>query len=968
MSDTEAQLRSNEDNHYDYEEEEEERISSNNKRKINDEEGEGDDDDEDYDDDELRSHKRARNKFIDDIAEVSDDEEDEDEDDEEAATLREQFIAADDNEVDSESLKADSRLHRDFDRAREKSNDENLEDLARSYKQRYGKNTQKYRGDRVLVSQKLLMPSVNDPNIWAIRVTPGKEIDLIRQIMKKKLSLLGTKHPLEIYSAFQRKNFTGYIYIEASKVDAVDYALKGLVNVFLGRGKVLVPIAEYPDLLRPTKTNDVQLAPGVYVRIKRGHYKSDLAIVENISDNGLEVLCKLVPRLDYDRFTEFDENGRRKRNPNIARPPQRLFSELDAKKFDRSHPIIKEGLNSFRYKGETYIDGFLQKDFKIQYLETENVKPSLEELSKFNISGNLDLTPIAQTLKQSNMSSASFQPGDRVEVVKGEQRGVKGSVVSAERKEVINLKINSDDKFLNGRVIEVPTKDVIKVFEVGDHVRVIHGKHLDDTGLVMEANNQSVTFVSDQSRKVINVFANYLIKSTDGGATNSMVGKYDLHDLVQLNAQRFGIIIKVERELFTILCSDNRVINVSPTSIFDKITLQREQAVSTDSNNLEIKIGDTVKEKGGERRQGTILHIYKSVLFLKSRTIVENSGIFAIDSSNVTTISNKGTLKAKASRGPDLSKMNPSRQLQPSASSATTKISMGRDRSINQRVMINVGPYKTLQGIIKDANGDLARVELHSKNKTLSISKSKLSIYKNDGTWTPYNQWVNEGLFNYNGRNNKNSFTNKFDKGNSYTSNRNDNSNYNNFSNGGSSQWGNNSRSSGKESSWHSNGNATAYGNNGNATAYGSRNGGNSSWSGNASSWGGNATSYGGAGNGTSYNGAGNGTSYGGAGNNTSYGGASAWAGNRTAYGSGSASAYKGNETSYGGSSAWNPNSGHETSGNNVSRDEYDSYGSWRNNAVTPAAIPETPAGGEPAATPGTGYGNHYDDNNSYDN
>lgn len=171
-----------------------------------DEDEEDYDDDDDYDDD-IRSHKKSRrNKFIDDIAEVSEDEEEE-EDEEEAANFREEFIADhEDDDVDVAG-KVDTRVHQKYDRAREKENDENMEAIARDYKKRYGKLSQKYRGDRVMVSQKLLMPSVNDPNIWAIRCSPGKEIDLIRQIMKKKASLEMTKKPIGNFFGFPERQF-----------------------------------------------------------------------------------------------------------------------------------------------------------------------------------------------------------------------------------------------------------------------------------------------------------------------------------------------------------------------------------------------------------------------------------------------------------------------------------------------------------------------------------------------------------------------------------------------------------------------------------------------------------------------------------------------------------------------------------------------------------------------------------------
>ena len=59
------------------------------------------------------------------------------------------------------------------------------------------------------------------------------------------------------------------IYISKQKTDAIDKALVGMVNVFV-RDKLLVPVKEYPDLLKQVKSSDVEIRPGIYVRIKRG--------------------------------------------------------------------------------------------------------------------------------------------------------------------------------------------------------------------------------------------------------------------------------------------------------------------------------------------------------------------------------------------------------------------------------------------------------------------------------------------------------------------------------------------------------------------------------------------------------------------------------------------------------------------------------------------------------------------------
>ena len=53
-----------------------------------------------------------------------------------------------------------------------------------------------------------------------------------------------------------------------------------------------------------------------------------------------------------------------------------------------------------------------------------------------------------------------------------------------------------------------------------------------------------------------------------------------------------------------------------------------------------------------------------------------------------------------------------------------------RDRLIGTQVMVTKGPSKGVAGVIKDTNGNLARVELLTGNKVISIDKSKLKWRK----------------------------------------------------------------------------------------------------------------------------------------------------------------------------------------------------------------------------------------------
>ncbi|KAG0672984.1 transcription elongation factor spt5 [Pichia californica] len=723
-----------------------------------DDEDEEDEEDEDEDETSRRRKKRkGGNQFLDVEAEVDD--EDEEEEDEEDEALRNEFLE-DDPLLDNAANEA-SRSHRKLDRTREKMDEQDAQALADQFKARYGRSSsQRYMGSTQNISQRLLLPSVEDPLIWGIRVRNGKEKDLVKQIYARMLNMKGTQ---EVFSVFQRDSFSGYIYIEARRMDAVNHILESLPGIYNNVGKVLVPIEEYPDLLRPGSSQESRLKPGSYVRVRIGRYKGDLGIVDNLAENDLEVRVKLVPRLDYGRSNNstIDPNTGKKRMTNFNskfRPPQRLFSDIEAQQYDPEHlTTAKRDRNYYLYKNEEYINGFLYKDIKVNQLETQNVKPTLHELTLFDSmkdSDGIDLQSVASALKNVDEKAISFQPNDRVEIISGEQSKMKGKILSIAEATVarVLLEGNENDTDINNTIVEVPTSSLRKIFLPGDHVTVIHGVHKDESGLIVDVKNNQVTLVSNQTKKDITVFPNYLVISVDSSTTSSKIGRFELHQMVNLNSHKIGMIIKVEKEVFTILCTDGRVLKLEPKNIVSTLDVNRMTEKTTDRNGLEIKVGDVVRETSGEKRQGNIMHIYKSFLFLHSKTVYENTGVFVTDSNSVQTIANKGSIASSTSsfKVPDLNKMNPNRLPAPPVSALANQARFGgRDMTINQHVSVRKGPYKGKKGIIKDANGDVARVEMHNPAKIIPINKSELLFELRPGNYVPHEQF----LENYRGKN-----------------------------------------------------------------------------------------------------------------------------------------------------------------------------------------------------------------------
>ena len=437
----------------------------------------------------------------------------------------------------------DDRRHRELDSKRERAMQIDAEKQAALLKERYGRSRPTVT-DAALVPKRLLLPSVDDASIWGVRAKPGKERDAVFSILKRVEERALSKNPMPIVSAFERGGtMTGYVYIEARTQADILSALDGIMNIYPRTKMVLVPIKEMPDLLRVKKTE--QLQRGAYVRVKRGKYAGDLAWVDEVESNGLDVTLKIVPRLDYGMNEDANgptvETGKRERGGALKNtgppPPPRHFSEQEAKKkhskyltsmstFDRKH---------WTYLGDNYVNGFLIKDFKIQHLQTENVHPKLEEVTRFAVGAedgaeNLDLSVLADSLK-TTAANGTYLPGDTVEVYEGEQQGVFGKAIAVTG-DIVTINVLEGE--LRGQDIEVPVKGLRKRFREGDHVKVIGGSRFrDEVGMVVRLKDDRVTILSDMSMQEITVFSKDLREASDSGLAGGL-GRYDIHDLVQL--------------------------------------------------------------------------------------------------------------------------------------------------------------------------------------------------------------------------------------------------------------------------------------------------------------------------------------------------------------------------------------------------------------------------------------------------
>lgn len=511
------------------------------------------------------------------------------------------------------------------------------------------------------------------------------------------------------------------LYLEARQAAAVTAAVNGIVGVYIGRGVQLVPIEEMAPLLR-IKKKEINLTPGMWVRLRRGRYTGDLAqVIDTDQLTSGVVGVKFVPRIDLtprEKKQERITNGKGGLGSSF-RPQQRLFNYDDVRKI-YGHQA-RSGMNGgYIFDGDEYIDGFCFKDIKINLLTTEDVNPTLDEVSKFSGEGNtnkFDLSAIAEANR--NMSSSFVTPGDQVEVFEGELAGLLGSVETIAA-DTISIKAIGGE--IHGQMVEVPARSVRKKFNVGEHVKITGGKNADVSGMIVDVKGDVVTLMSDQGEQEIKAFSKDIRKAADIAGGSEPTGLFDLRDLVMLDSTTAAVIVKIEGRSLRVLDQNG----IARTVSSNEVSLRRDNAryaVATDSAGQDMKVGDAMKEVDGEYRRGEVINISRSLfVFLHNREYPENAGIFVARASSLVSVTPKSAMS-------DLTKMNPALNAQlpqGGASLMPPPAIAGNRRLINTPVVVTKQTYKGLVGVIKDVVGDKCRVELATNNKTILVATSIL--------------------------------------------------------------------------------------------------------------------------------------------------------------------------------------------------------------------------------------------------
>jgi len=708
---------------------------------------------DDSDDDQYQA-KRSRGKkkeaahggFIIDEADVDDDYDEEEED----VVAEDGFVEPPTDLIDNKEI----NTQEDAAQARHLHNmwgNETAEDIAEYYKRKYADQDPggEYDGEEYEappeIEQQSLQPSVKDPSLWMVRCSMGEEKNAAFILMRKMIAMEGSDQALQIKSAIAVEGLKQYIYIEAYKQSHIKHAIEGVSALRLGYYKqTMVPLKEMTDVLRVFK-DIVQVKTKSWVRIKRGLYKEDVAQVDYVNTARNQITLKVIPRIDYTTprgimrpMSDLPDKRKRKR-----RPIQKMF---DKETLQGIGGDISQDGDFYVFENNRYRSGFLYKTWAMSAIITEGVKPTLSELEKFEISVDDADLELGRSVAKDEITH-SFVPGDMVRVADGELINLLGKILSVDGNTITIQPKHEDLK----DPLEFTAAELQKYFKVGDHAKVIAGKYEGDTGLIVRVEENVIVLFSDLTFHEMKVKPDDLQLCTDKSTGVDAMGQHSWGDMVSLDPQTVGVIVRLDREMFAVLNQHGKVVQVKHQAVTKK---KSHGAIALDSEQNQIERNDIVKVIEGEfeGKQGEVKHLYRGHVFIHCKLILDNGGMFVVKSKSLLqcggTKVKTGMNMGGSGFAPMSPRMSPAHDgpggsqtpgRSPSASPRGRGRGGrggrgrgdrgGRDESmIGKTVRIAQGPFKGYIGIVKDATDSLARVELHTDCRTISVDRNRLAF------------------------------------------------------------------------------------------------------------------------------------------------------------------------------------------------------------------------------------------------
>lgn len=204
------------------------------------------------------------------------------------------------------------------------------------------------------------------------------------------------------------------------------------------------------------------------------------------------------------------------------------------------------------------------------------------------------------------------------------------------------------------------------------------------------------------------------------------LGKFEMHDLVSLDQRTVGCIVRIERAGLIVLDQMGQKRTVRPQQVELK-KLNRGFALDSDQNEITKNSMVRVLDGPFKGRDGKVLHVFRSFVFIFKREIAEHNGVFVVRAKQVSVSgkSNKVSGLSAVPQSPSMYGSDGGRGRGQSGRGRGGRGRRGRGRNselLYKTVRIIAGPDKGKIGIVKDCREEHVKIELHSTYRTKMYS------------------------------------------------------------------------------------------------------------------------------------------------------------------------------------------------------------------------------------------------------
>lgn len=120
-------------------------------------------------------------------------------------------------------------------------------------------------------------------------------------------------------------------------------------------------------------------------------------------------------------------------------------------------------------------------------------------------------------------------------------------------------------------------------------MKVLSGRYEGDTGLIVRVQPNRVVLISDLTMHEMEILPKDLQLCTDMASGVDSLGKFEWGDLVNLDSETVGVIVRLERENFHVLNMHGKVVECRPSSLQKRRLHRFTAALDSFRNSLHRK-------------------------------------------------------------------------------------------------------------------------------------------------------------------------------------------------------------------------------------------------------------------------------------------------------------------------------------------------------------------------------------------